>query len=381
MGDSLPPNPNPSSPPSLPPPPTSSPAPQSSAACGGGGIVGVRRPPIRVTSEFDSESSLFLHKLSCKLFDGLAKLKLSFQNDPKGGVGFPELGFLTKHFSVLYDLESRNALLKGSFDLADSLQVRATHDVKTDRIGDRDYIHVGYSARCLSISCTSENKKSIISCLHLGPFFGFKYHYRKEQQGEVAMIAKLGDPSYKLELSSFVPSVGLPKATFHFPLGEVSVAEKKTDEGEKILSVNGIVQSRLLNGVCTAHYRDNDLNLRYCYKDDELSFIPSVTLPSNALSFALKRRFSPSDKLSYWYHFDSNDWSAVYKHNMDKDVKFKAGYDSELRLAWASVWVGGENGKAKMAPMKMKAQFMLQTPLDDIHSTVFMFRVKKRWDF
>nr|CAD1819905.1 unnamed protein product [Ananas comosus var. bracteatus] len=133
MGDSLPPNPNPSSPPSLPPPPTSSPAPQSSAACGGGGsggIVGVRRPPIRVTSEFDSESSLFLHKLSCKLFDGLAKLKLSFQNDPKGGAGFPELGFLTKHFSVLYDLESRNALLKGSFDLADSLQVRATHDVK-----------------------------------------------------------------------------------------------------------------------------------------------------------------------------------------------------------------------------------------------------------
>lgn len=50
---------------------------------------------------------------------------------------------------------------------------------QTDRIGDRDYIHVGYSARCLSISCTSENKKSIISCLHLGPFFGFKYHYRK----------------------------------------------------------------------------------------------------------------------------------------------------------------------------------------------------------
>lgn len=133
MGDSLPPNPNPSSPPSLPPPPTSSPAPQSSAACGGGGrggIVGVRRPPVRVTSEFDSESSLFLHKLSCKLFDGLAKLKLSFQNDPKGGVGFPQLGLLTKHLSVLYDLESRNALLKGSFDLSDSLQVRATHDVK-----------------------------------------------------------------------------------------------------------------------------------------------------------------------------------------------------------------------------------------------------------
>lgn len=42
---------------------------------------------------------------------------------------------------------------------------------------------------------------------------------------------------------------------------------------------------------------------------------------------------------SYWYNLDSNYWSVVYKHTYDKDLKFKAGYDSEVRLCWASLWV------------------------------------------
>ncbi|PKI74994.1 hypothetical protein CRG98_004766 [Punica granatum] len=111
-----------------------------------------------------------------------------------------------------------------------------------------------------------------------------------------------------------------------------------------------------------------------------MSFIPSISLPSNALSFAFKRRFDSNNKLSYWYNFDTNYWSAVYKHTYGKDYKLKAGYDSEVRLGWASLWVGDEDGKAKMAPMKLKVQFMLQVPQDDINSSVLMFRVKKRWD-
>ncbi|KAL5997929.1 Outer envelope pore protein 37, chloroplastic [Asimina triloba] len=79
----------------------------------------------------------------------------------------------------------------------------------------------------------------------------------------------------------------------------------------------------------------------------------------------------------YWYNFNSNDWSTVYKHTMGKNLKFKGGYDSEVRLGWASLWVGEEDGKAKTAPLKMKVQFMLQVPQDDIASSVFMFRVKK----
>ncbi|WOL00395.1 outer envelope pore protein 37, chloroplastic isoform X2 [Canna indica] len=350
MADSAPPNPNPKFPPfplslPLPPPPPlspPSPPPPPSPTCHDGAAVPVdgpgrcffssRRPPVRVTSEFDSDSSVFFHKVSCKIFDSLAKLKVSFQNDRNGKIAYPQLGFITKHFSALYDIESRNALLKGSFDVGDVLQVRATHDVK-------------------------------------------------EQQGEVTMIASLLNPSYKLEVSSLVPSVCPPRATVRFPLGEVSVEERKDLEAEKVLSINGILKGQLLNGVCTASYKDEDLNLRYSYKDEEMSFIPSISLPSNAVSLAFKRRFSPADKLSYWYHFDSSQWSMVYKHTVGKDLKFKAGYDSEVRLGWASLWVGDEDGKAKTAPMKTKVQFMLQVPQDGISQSVLMFRVKKRWDF
>lgn len=44
------------------------------------------------------------------------------------------------------------------------------------------------------------------------------------------------------------------------------------------------------------------------------------------------------------------------------------------------IQVGDEGGKAKTAPMKLKVQFMLQVPQDDIRSSVLMFRIKKRWD-
>ncbi|KAJ4723904.1 Outer envelope pore protein 37, chloroplastic [Melia azedarach] len=291
-----------------------------------------KRPSLRVTSEFDSDSFIFLHKISCKLFDNLAKLKLSFQNNNKGQIFEPQLAFTSKHLSLHYDLEEQNAFLKSSFDVGPKLHFRAAHDVKA-------------------------------------------------QQGEVAMVANLADPGYALELSSPVPYVGFPKATFKFPIGEIALEEREEEEEVKrTLSVSGIAKGQILNGICTAQYQEEDLKLRYCYKDDGMSFIPTISLPSNAISFAFKRRFSPSDKLSYWYNFDSNDWSAVYKHTYGKDFKFKAGYDSEVRLGWASLWVGEEGGKSKTAPMKMKLQFMLQVPQDDIKSSALMFRVKKRLD-
>ncbi|KAG8476734.1 hypothetical protein CXB51_030925 [Gossypium anomalum] len=289
------------------------------------------RPSLRVTSEFDSDSRVFFHKVSCKLFDDLAKLKLSFVNNVKREISEPLLALTSKHLSIHYDPEEQNALIKTSFDVGPKLQFKAAHDVKAKR-------------------------------------------------GEVAMIANVADPGYAVEVSSPVPYIGLPKATIRFPTGEVTLEEREDEEVPSKLLINGILKGPILNGVGAAHYTDEELRLRYSYKDESLSFIPSISLPSNAVSFAFKRRFSPSDKLSYWYNFDSNCWSAVYKHTYDKDFKFKAGYDSEVRLGWASLWVGEENGKAKTAPMKMKVQFMLQVPQDDIKSSALMFRVKKRWD-
>ncbi|XP_011085063.1 outer envelope pore protein 37, chloroplastic isoform X2 [Sesamum indicum] len=204
----------------------------------------------------------------------------------------------------------------------------------------------------------------------------------KAQQGEVAMVADLAGPAYKFELSSTLPSIGMPRATFKFPLGEVSLEEKDEEEEEhkRTLSMSGILRSHILNGVCTAQYNEEKLDLRYAFKDEQMTFIPSISLPSNAFSCAFKRRFNSADKLSYCYYFDSNNWSVVYKHMVAKDYKLKAGYDSQVRLGWASVWVGDEKGKAKTAPMKMKVQLMLQIPQDDIKSSALMFHVKKRWD-
>ncbi|KAH6809316.1 chloroplast outer envelope protein 37 [Perilla frutescens var. frutescens] len=315
--------------------------PIAASATEGGGFFEMRRPKLRLKTEYDSDTSVFLHNVSCKLLDNLGKLKLSFCNNNQGEVSEPQISFKSKFFSLQYDVERNDALLNTSFEIAPGVQLRAAHQVKA-------------------------------------------------RQGEVAMVADLATPAYKLELASAVPSVGMPKATFKFPLGEVSLEEKEVEEVEeeeeqqqeqkRTLSVSGILKSNILNGVCTARYEEESLDLRYAFKDEQLTFIPSILLPSNALSCGFKRRFTPRDKLSYWYHFDSDNWSAVYKHTVGKDYKFKAGYDSEVRVGWASLWVGDEDGKAKMAPMKMKVQFMLQVPQDDIKSSALMFRVKKRWD-
>ena len=89
---------------------------------------------MRVTSEFDSDSSIFVHKLSSKLFDGLAKLKFSFQNDPNGKVSEPQLAIITKHLAIHYDFEEQNALVKGSLNVGPNLKLEAAHDIKV-RIG------------------------------------------------------------------------------------------------------------------------------------------------------------------------------------------------------------------------------------------------------
>lgn len=59
-----------------------------------------------------------------------------------------------------------------------------------------------------------------------------------------------------------------PRATFKFPLGEVSLEEKDEEEEEhkRTLSMSGILRSHILNGVCTAQYNEEKLDLRYAFK-------------------------------------------------------------------------------------------------------------------
>lgn len=53
-----------------------------------------------------------------------------------------------------------------------------------------------------------------------------------------------------------------------FPLGEISLEEKDEEEEEqkRTLSVNGIVRSQMLDGLYTARFSEETLNLRYAYK-------------------------------------------------------------------------------------------------------------------
>ncbi|KAG8485958.1 hypothetical protein CXB51_019289 [Gossypium anomalum] len=327
---------------------------------------------LRVTSEFDSDSRVFFHKLSCKLFDNLAQLKLSFINNAKREITEPQLALFSKYLSIYYDPEEQNAIFQGYYNVGPTWHFKAAIDVK---VGFPFLPTRGFGLLGVMVG----NRIFEYRALHLVIVFRAYEIDNGAQQGELAVIAKLADPSYAVEVSSPVPDVSLPKATFRFPIGELSLEEREEDDVPR-LSINGIVKGPILYGVGAARYMDEELKLRYSYKDGTMSFIPSISLPTNTASFAFKRRFSSSDKLSYWYNLDSNYWSVVYKHTYDKDLKFKAGYDSEVRLCWASLWVGDENGKAKTAPMKMKIQVMLQVPQDDIKSTVTLFRVKKRWD-
>ncbi|CAN6353203.1 unnamed protein product [Urochloa humidicola] len=122
-----------------------------------------QRPPVRVTSEFDSERRLFSHRFSCRVLDGLAKLRLRVSHGAGGGGiawGPPDVALLARNFSVVVDPASRGAVLRGAADLAGSLRLRASHNTK-------------------------------------------------EQQGEVSVTANLGDSPCKIELSSMVPPNGL----------------------------------------------------------------------------------------------------------------------------------------------------------------------------
>ncbi|MBA0689876.1 hypothetical protein Goari_007582, partial [Gossypium aridum] len=361
-------SPTPAAPPppmAQPPPP---PPPPSLVRTYSGKLLSLlsERPSLRATSEFDSDSRVFFHKVSCKLFDNLASLKLSFINDSKREISEPQLMLTSKYLSIHYDPDEQNALIRTSFDVGPMLNFNVAHDLKA-------------------------------------------------QQGEVSMYASLPSPGFGVQVSSSFPYSGLslkkypvipvqpvfvvltivfkgatcalgirilPRATIRFPMGEVTLEEREEADVLRTLSVKGILRGQILNGVCSAHYVDEELKLRYIYKvviphcykssasvpvyvqnfefDQAMSFIPSISIPSNAVSFAFKRRLSPSDKLSYWYKLYSNNWSAVYKHTYKKSFKLKAGYDSEVRLGWASIWVGDKNGRARTAPMKMKVQFMLQ---------------------
>ncbi|KAH7426682.1 hypothetical protein KP509_10G012500 [Ceratopteris richardii] len=285
---------------------------------------------VKVSTEYDSEESIFLNKVSARFLDGLAKVKASFQREPAGEIRSPIFGFSSKHLSILYDHEERNALVTAIGTLGSRVEMKYLRDIRA-------------------------------------------------QQGELKLIARSMDTKYQAEIGYDIPTTGLPRVSLISPYGEVKLEEEQREEGRALL-VNGFVGGKVLNGFAMAEYRDEMVALKYKYKDSEMTISPSLSLPTNSLALAFKRQFDQANKLSYSYNFDSTAWSTVYKYKPTGNFKLKAGYDSEARIGWASAWIGKEESGAKQAPRKCKLQVMLQVPQDDFSSAVVLLKVKKRWD-
>lgn len=85
-------------------------------------------------------------------------------------------------------------------------------------------------------------------------------------------------------LMNYLILVLQPIATFKFPLGEVSLQEKEEEEEDqkRVLSVNGILKSHILNGVLTANYNEENLGLRYAFK---VVFFSSFIAPTLSRKF------------------------------------------------------------------------------------------------
>lgn len=117
------------------------------------------RPKVRVTSDYDSDSSMFFNRISCKLFDNLLKCKLSFQNDSKGEILEPQLAFTSKYLSLHYDVEQNNALAKASVDVGAGIQLKAAHDFKVFTIVECFEILIVFFNPFLARSVTLDKHK------------------------------------------------------------------------------------------------------------------------------------------------------------------------------------------------------------------------------
>lgn len=126
-----PPPPPPSQLAALSPPPETPDAALPQQTPSGGGGFSLPRPTVRVTSEYDSDSQVFFHRVSCRLVDSLAKLRISFMNNRDGEISCPMLRLdLGKRLSVDYDVEAKNALVRGSFDVGKNVNLQAYSDLK-----------------------------------------------------------------------------------------------------------------------------------------------------------------------------------------------------------------------------------------------------------
>lgn len=113
-----------------------------------------------------------------------------------------------------------------------------------------------------------------LTYLHLISMKIFKY-FSSLKLGPLIKLSLLEDwfivITWTLVINLYLWHISLilqPRASFKFPYGEISLEQKEEEEEDvkKVFSINGILKGHILNGICSARYKDEDLNLRYCFK-------------------------------------------------------------------------------------------------------------------
>eukprot|EP00897_Mesotaenium_endlicherianum_P005461 jgi/Mesen1/4943/ME000247S04232 len=288
---------------------------------------------MKLSSEFDSEVNYFIHKFSSQVLNGVAKVKARVQMTLDGKAQYPLLGIFTKHVAVDYDVEDKNALVTLNGNLKNFFHFTYRHDVQ-------------------------------------------------EKKGTLHTTLQTEDRTYKADASFNIRPEAFTRATVSFPYGQVTYVPDSDDEYGEAPGVSASLAVPVLRGLAYADYSqpDESLDVRYTYKDDEITVTPAMRLPQKDVMITFKRRFNRSNKLSLMYDFRDVVTSVVYKYEMPPNLKSKIGYDSRVRLLWGCFWLGEEDAGAKAAPKKLKAQLMVQVPQDDWRDPVFLFKIKKRVD-
>ncbi|CAI7859419.1 unnamed protein product [Closterium sp. NIES-53] len=285
---------------------------------------------MKISSEFDSEEKVFMNKAAVRLFDGFAKIKASCQTTLRGEWCYPLVSVATKHMTVDYDVDGKNALVRLSPSSLPPFAPRLPPP------------HLPYKA--------SPPPKS----------------------AEFILDSAVGN---------YIPST-LAKATLLFPRGDLRFVDESC-EYEESKGLSGSLSANVLKGLAMASFSQGDsaINLRYHFKNDIITVAPSLSWPSNHMHLTFKRRFNDHHKVSMSYEVQELNYSAVYKYKPRDHVKGKLGYDKAAGLAWGSLWLGNESDGCSGTPMKTKTQLMVQVPTNEgLKGAAVMFKIKKRID-
>jgi hypothetical protein len=273
---------------------------------------------------------VFQNKLSTKLWAERVKLKASWDFLPEErSFAGPTLGLFTKVFSAQLNVPEGAPFVTFTQPLGQLLKLRYEHDIK-------------------------------------------------EREGALVAQAESKDKGLRGNGVFAINERALITGSVACPFGQLSY--QHYDDAVPA-GVTAALKVPLLQGTLLAegHSQLRTLDLTYRYKDDDVTVIPSVLLPSLQSSCVFKRRFSNGHKLSFRYFPGTTEFDTQYKYSR-QPLLYKAGYTSSQGVFWAGLWAGKKEDPITKQKRKLKWQLMLQVDQNNPQSATLLFGFKKKFD-